>query len=56
MIRAFVIFGTLILGAFTYGNYTGAGLTRYDEIKDVPKSIRDNPGVYRSVYARVPHK
>jgi hypothetical protein len=56
MIRAFAVWGALILGAFAYGNYTGAGLVRYDEIKNVPKSIRDNPGVYRSVYSRVPHK
>ncbi len=56
MTRAFMIWGSLILAALTYGTFTGAGFTQYDEIKDVPKSIRDNPGVYRSVYSRVPHK
>jgi hypothetical protein len=56
MIRAFMVFGTLVLGAFTYGTYTGASFTPYDELKDVPKSIRNNPGVYRSVYSRLPHK
>ena len=56
MIRAFMIWSSLILAALTYGVYTGASLTQYDEIRNVPKSIRDNPGVYRSVYSRLPHK
>ena len=56
MIRAFMVFGILVLGGFAYGTYTGASFTPYDELKDVPKSIRNNPGVYRSVYSRVPHK
>jgi hypothetical protein len=56
MIRAFVVFGALVLSAFAWGTYTGAGFVQYEEIKDVPKSIRNNPGVYRSVYSRVPHK
>ena len=56
MIRGFMLFGALVLSGLAYGTYTGAGFTQYDEIKDVPKSIRNNPGVYRSVYSRVPHK
>jgi len=56
MIRAFAVFGALLLAGFAYWTYVGASFAQYDEIKDVPKSIRDNPGVYRSVYARLPHK
>ena len=56
MIRMFSVFGTLVLALFAYVTYTGAGITSYDEIKNVPKSIRNNPGVYRSVYTRYPHK
>ena len=56
MIRFFSIFGTLVLALFAYATYRGTSFTSYDEIKDVPKSIRVNPGVYRSVYARYPHK
>jgi hypothetical protein len=56
MIRLFFVFGALVLSAFAYATYTGAGIVQYEEIKDVPKSIRNNPGVYRSVYSRVPHK
>ena len=56
MTRLFALFGTLALAAFGYTAYTGANFTSYDEIKEVPKSIRNNPGVYRSVYTRYPHK
>jgi hypothetical protein len=56
MNRFFSIFGPVVLGFFGYVTYTGFGFTSYDEVKDVPKSIRNNPGVYRSVYTRYPHK
>ena len=56
MTRLFSFFGSLVLALFAYATYTGAGITSYNEIKDVPKSIRNNPGVYRSVYTRYPHK
>ncbi len=56
MIRAFILFGSLVLGTMAYTTYTGASFASYDRIDDVPKSIRNNPGVYRSVYSRFPHK
>ena len=56
MLRVFAVFATLVLGAFAYGTYTGASFMGYDRIDNVPKSIRNNPGVYRSIYARYPHK
>jgi hypothetical protein len=56
MIRLFSLIGSLVLALFAYATYTGAGIANYSEIKDVPKSIRNNPGVYRSVYTRYPHK
>jgi len=56
MLRVFAVFATLVLGAFAYETYTGASFMGYDRIDNVPKSIRNNPGVYRSIYARYPHK
>jgi hypothetical protein len=56
MIRLFSLFASLVLALFAYATYTGAGISSYSEIKDVPKSIRNNPGVYRTVYTRYPHK
>jgi hypothetical protein len=51
MLRLFQIFGAMILSLFTYADYRG-----YNELKNVPKSIRDNPGIYRSMYQRYYHK
>jgi len=56
MNRLFAIFGPAVLALFGYATYNGWSWTSYDEIKDVPKTIRNNPGIYRSVYSRYPHK
>ncbi len=56
MYRLFLGYGALILSLFSYADYRGWGLSSYNELKNVPKSIRDNPGAYRSVYQRYYHK
>ena len=53
----YVLYGMLLLG--------GLGFTAYDrtpffganvnEVKGVPKSVRDNPGAYRSIYGGYSH-
>ena len=48
--KAYAIFGTLVLLAFVWAHFTGWTLGNVDEVKGVPKSIRDNPGSYRSSY------
>jgi hypothetical protein len=47
----FVIYGLLLLGAGTLAEYRGWTLFRPNEVRGLPKSIRDNPGSYRSIYA-----
>ncbi len=37
----------LVFGA----QYTGFAFADYDTVPDVPKTVRDNPGVYRSHYS-----
>ena len=56
MIKLFIAYGILVLGLFTYADYRGLSLTSYDEVRNIPKSIRDNPGTYRSMYQRYYHK
>ena len=56
MLRSFQIFGAVILSLFTYSGYRGWSLANYNELKNIPKSIRDNPGAYRSMYQRYYHK
>ena len=57
MNRFFSVLGPAVLALFAYASYTGWSWTDYDEIRDVPKSIRNNPGVYRTMYSsRYAHK
>jgi len=50
MYRGYLIYGIVILASLSYADYRGLSLMRYDEVKNVPKSIRNNPGVYRGMY------
>ena len=54
MLRLFQVFGAMILGLFSYADYRGWSPSSYNELKNVPKSIRDNPGSYRSLYRGSP--
>ena len=55
MRNAFFIYGLAILSALALAEYRGWSLNRVDELKNVPKSVRDNPGSYRSVYGYYHH-
>ena len=46
----YLIYGVLLLGLSTFAQYSGWSLSRINEQKVLPKSIRDNPGAYRSTY------
>jgi len=50
MARAYLVFGILVLAGMTYADYRGLSFTSYDELKDVPKSIRADPATYRGLY------
>lgn len=56
MIRnAFLIYGVLVLAAVSFAEFRGWALNRVDQVPNVPKSVRDNPGSYRSVYGYYHH-
>ncbi len=55
MSKTFLIYGIMVLGALGYGQYRGFSLSRVSEVKNVPRSVRDNPGSYRSVYGFYHH-
>ena len=42
-------------GAVSFAEYRGWSLNRVDEVLNVPRSVRDNPGSYRSVYSSYHH-
>jgi hypothetical protein len=46
----FRIYGVVILLVLFYVQYTGWSLTDVDEVHKVPRSVRNNPGVYRTHY------
>jgi hypothetical protein len=53
--KAYVAYGVLVLVLLSVAEYRGWSLNSVDEVRDVPKSVRDNPGSYRSVYSHYHH-
>lgn len=51
----FLIYGLVVLGTVSLAEFRGWSLNRIDEVRNVPKSVRDNPGSYRSVYGYYHH-
>jgi hypothetical protein len=53
--RLFLMYGLAVLGVLALAEYRGWSLNRVDEVPNVPRSVRDNPGSYRSVYGYYHH-
>lgn len=47
----YLAYGILLLGLLGTAQYTGWSFQKVNEVKNVPKTVRDNPGAYRSHYA-----
>jgi hypothetical protein len=47
----YTAYGILLLGMLGTAQYTGFSFQRVNEVKNVPKTVRDNPGAYRSHYS-----
>ena len=50
----YFLYGMMLLGGVGTAEYHGWGLNRVNQVKDVPKTVRDNPGAYRSHYGFYP--
>lgn len=48
------VYGLLLLGLVGFAEYRGFSFARINEVRNVPKTVRDNPGVYRSHYRGYP--
>ncbi|MGC2660776.1 MAG: hypothetical protein WA324_22700 [Bryobacteraceae bacterium] len=46
----YIIYALLILGLTGFAEYSGWSMTKPNELRNIPRSIRDNPGAYRSSY------
>ena len=56
MIRSlYLLYGAIVMAALGVAQYNGWSLARMNEVKNVPRSIRDNPGAYRSIYSSYHH-
>ncbi len=53
--KLYFIYGLIVLAGVAAAEYRGMSLTSVTELKNVPKSVRDNPGSYRSVYSGYHH-
>ena len=48
--KVYVVWAALVLGLLGTAQYRGWSLTRAMVSRSNPKSVRDNPGAYRSSY------
>jgi hypothetical protein len=46
----FLLYGVFLLGLTGVAEYRGWSFSNVNQQKVLPKSIRDNPGAYRSTY------
>ena len=51
----YLVYGIAVLALAGYSEYRGWTLTSPSEVRGVPRSVRDNPGAYRSIYRTYPH-
>ncbi|MBI4891814.1 MAG: hypothetical protein HY821_14405 [Acidobacteria bacterium] len=54
MPTGYSLYGLIVLAAISVGQWMGVPGASINEVKDVPKSVRENPGVYRSHYSFLP--
>jgi hypothetical protein len=55
MQRLLLFYTIAALATVSLAEYRGWSLNRVDQVLNVPKSVRDNPGSYRSVYGYYHH-
>ena len=53
--KLYLVYGLAVLGLMATAQFRGWSLASVNEVKNVPRSVRDNPGSYRSVYGFYHH-
>jgi hypothetical protein len=46
----YLAFGAFVLMSVGFAQYSGLSMASVNEVKNIPRSVRDNPGAYRSIY------
>lgn len=49
------LYGACVLSLLGWAEYRGWTWSDATRVTNVPRSIRDNPGAYRSIYQASPH-
>jgi len=49
--RVYWAYGLLVLSSTAFAQYRGWSLDKVNQLKNIPKSVRNNPGSYRSIYS-----
>ncbi len=50
----YLAYGLVLLGLTGWAEYRGWSFASVNEVREIPKSIRDNPGAYRSHFMYYP--
>ena len=50
----YLIYGMTMLSTATIAEFRGWTMSSVNQVKNVPKTVRDNPGAYRSHYGFYP--
>jgi hypothetical protein len=50
----YALYSLAVLATLSMAEWRGWSLNRINEVKNVPKTVRDNPGAYRSHYGYYP--
>jgi hypothetical protein len=50
----YLIYSMLLLTGVNWAEFRGWSLSGVNQVKNVPKTVRDNPGAYRSHYGFYP--
>ncbi|HWZ43195.1 MAG TPA: hypothetical protein VNW97_06945 [Candidatus Saccharimonadales bacterium] len=53
--KLYLFYGLTVVGLMGFAQYAGWSLASVNEAKVIPRSVRDNPGSYRSVYSSYHH-
>lgn len=47
----YLLYGVTLLGLATTAEWRGWTVFGPKRVENIPKSVRDNPGIYRSIYS-----
>jgi hypothetical protein len=53
--KLYLAYGLFVLGLLSAAEFRGWSFDSISQRSDVPRSVRDNPGSYRSVYGGYHH-